>query len=79
MAAVVKTPKKTERSYPKGDVDNYAKSVMDAFNEWLYNDDDQIQTLVVTKEYGSDNAVKFVLRPWDKQRDSSDAVFKLWG
>lgn len=79
MAAVVKRPKKTERDYPKGDVDNYSKSLMDALNKWLYCDDDQVRTLVVTKEYGHDNEVRFVIRDWDQQRDSADAVFKLWG
>lgn len=37
-----------------GDVDNYAKSILDALNGLMYEDDSQVTTLYVTKKYGND-------------------------
>lgn len=47
----VKKPKTTERLYPIGDVDNYAKAVLDGLNGVMWDDDDQIIELSVTKQY----------------------------
>jgi len=77
MAAYVKRPAKTARLYPKGDVDNYAKSVMDALNEFLYDDDDSVRTLIVTKEYRDADGLVIELRPWNVNRDSADALFAV--
>jgi Holliday junction resolvase RusA-like endonuclease len=49
--ALVPKPKTTKRSWPKGDVDNYAKAVLDALNGWVWEDDDQILTLHVYKQW----------------------------
>lgn len=50
---VIKKPKTTKKYYPRGDVDNYAKGVMDAItqaeNHW--KDDDQVVALTVTKRF----------------------------
>lgn len=35
-------PKKTDRSRPIGDLDNYMKAIMDSLNEQLWVDDDQV-------------------------------------
>ena len=35
-----------------GDVDNIAKSILDALNGFAYEDDCQVTTLMVTKQYG---------------------------
>ena len=35
-----------------GDVDNIAKSILDALNGFAYEDDCQVTTLIVTKQYG---------------------------
>ena len=35
----------------KHDVDNYSKPVLDAFNKVLYNDDGQINLLIIDKHY----------------------------
>lgn len=37
-----------------GDVDNIAKSILDALNGLVYEDDCQVTTLMVTKRYGAD-------------------------
>ena len=36
-----------------GDLDNIAKSILDALNECVYHDDCQVTTLVISKRYGS--------------------------
>ena len=36
-----------------GDLDNIAKSILDALNECVYHDDAQVTTLLITKRYGS--------------------------
>jgi len=48
-----KKAKTTKRSYPRGDVDNYAKAILDAANGKLYDDDDQIIQLTVTKLFAT--------------------------
>ena len=35
-----------------GDVDNIAKSILDVLNGFAYEDDCQVTTLIVTKQYG---------------------------
>ena len=35
-----------------GDLDNIAKSILDALNECVYHDDAQVTTLLITKRYG---------------------------
>ncbi len=37
-----------------GDVDNIAKSILDALNGFAYEDDCQVTTLMVVKRYGAD-------------------------
>ena len=44
-------PKKTKLEYPKADVDNFAKAVLDVLNNKLWVDDSQIHTLHVTKQW----------------------------
>lgn len=38
-------PKTTKLRKPRGDIDNYLKSVFDAFNGYLWVDDEQIEEL----------------------------------
>jgi Holliday junction resolvase RusA-like endonuclease len=47
----VKRPKKTDRSHPRADLDNYAKAVFDILNGKLWEDDSQIISMYVTKEW----------------------------
>lgn len=51
----VEKPKTTKRKYPTGDVDNYAKAVLDSLNGVLWDDDDQITELTVRKCYCADD------------------------
>lgn len=37
-----------------GDIDNIAKSILDALNGFAYEDDCQVTTLVITKVYGNE-------------------------
>lgn len=60
----VSRPKTSKRSYPKGDVDNYAKGPLDALTKWWggLKDDDQIVGLWVTKEFTEgDPGVRVIL------------------
>ena len=36
---------------PRADVDNYAKSILDQFNDWLWEDDKQIVHLIISKAW----------------------------
>lgn len=42
-------PKTSKLSHPRPDVDNYAKSVLDASNKILWDDDSQITHLLISK------------------------------
>lgn len=44
-------PKTTKLPYPKPDVDNYAKAVMDAMNGTVFVDDWLVQCLAVSKRW----------------------------
>jgi len=46
-------PKTTQRDYPRGDVDNYAKATLDAVTkcERAWADDDQVLSLTTTKRF----------------------------
>ena len=37
-----------------GDIDNIAKSILDALNTLAYEDDAQVTTLIISKRYGAD-------------------------
>ncbi len=63
----VKRPKTTERGWPKADIDNFAKAVLDVMNGKIWEDDSQITSLYVTKQWaekGEDGY--FVLAVSDK-------------
>ena len=47
----VARPKRTKLQFPKPDIDNYAKSVLDALNGHAWLDDDQVIGLVAHKEW----------------------------
>lgn len=49
---IVQRPKTTKRSNPRGDIDNYIKSILDALTKkGHWKDDDQVVELVATKRY----------------------------
>lgn len=55
MEAVIEKPGKTKRLLPGGDVDNYAKSVLDALTKaalWL--DDNLVSLLLVRKRWAEE-------------------------
>jgi Holliday junction resolvase RusA-like endonuclease len=46
-------PKKTVLLYPRADVDNYAKSILDLMNGKLWKDDQQVVMLEVSKQWST--------------------------
>ena len=50
-----------------GDIDNIAKSILDALNGFAYEDDRQVTTLIITKQYGAEPCAKVQLGE-DKQQ-----------
>ena len=50
-----------------GDLDNIAKSILDALNGFAYEDDCQVTTLIITKQYGAEPCAKVQLGE-DKQQ-----------
>lgn len=52
MEFVCKKPKTTKRTNPRGDIDNYAKAIMDAITKLGYwEDDDQVVTATMHKRF----------------------------
>lgn len=57
----VRRPKTTKRTNPRGDVDNYAKAMLDAMTKKNYwGDDDQIVSLLCTKRFTSEGEEPFI-------------------
>lgn len=53
-------PSKTPRRWPKLDVDNVAKAVLDALNRVLWEDDDQVIGLCIFKSFCGPEEVAYV-------------------
>ena len=47
----VKRPKTTERGWPKADIDNFAKAVLDTMNGKIWKGDSQITSRHVSKQW----------------------------
>ena len=56
----------------KPDVDNCAKSVLDALNGVAYKDDNQIVTLLAKKYYTETPCIKVVVAEWTKSRKGDE-------
>lgn len=56
-------PRSVKRYFPtaRGDVDNYAKGVLDAMNGIIWHDDAQIVTLIAHKQYSRQPGVELVV------------------
>ena len=52
-----KTADMNKYPVPKGDVDNYAKTYLDAMEGLIYENDTLVEELSVTKRYATSNAV----------------------
>ncbi len=48
---LVKRPKKTSLQYPKPDIDNYSKAILDSLNGKLFVDDYQVVLLTAVKAW----------------------------
>ena len=47
----IEKPKTSKLLYPRPDVDNYAKSILDLLNGKLWKDDQQVIQLLVNKQW----------------------------
>lgn len=54
-------PKKPTHPYPRGDIDNYVKAILDSLNKQAYHDDSQIEKLYASKVY-AENVPGIALR-----------------
>lgn len=59
----VKKPKTTKLLTPRGDVDNFAKAVLDCFNGYIWDDDKHIVKLTVKKQWAEPEATgSFIIK-----------------
>ena len=57
-------PKTTKRLHPRGDIDNYFKS-LDVLNKVVWEDDDQIVWTCAVKEYGTNPGIRLEIKEID--------------
>lgn len=70
IVCICTKPKTTKLSIPKGDVDNYAKGVLDMLNGLAWQDDKQIHSLRITKRYvekGEDPCIDVSINVWRQE------------
>lgn len=71
---VVSPPKTTVRSFPRGDVDNYAKGVLDCMTSAgkFWGDDDQIVSLFVAKRFAQPGEQPAIHIHYAEAKDDTD-------
>ena len=63
LIVTVKRPKTTKLDHPKPDVDNYAKSILDAMTQAkVWDDDEQVAFLAVQKKWGDEDSIGIEVR-----------------
>ena len=55
-------PKKVAMPVSRPDIDNYAKTLMDACNQYVYPDDSQLTTVHFRKRYGTPPRIELVIQ-----------------
>lgn len=61
IRVVRKRPKKTKLFSPGGDTDNFAKSILDAMNKIVFDDDRQVIALTATKLWGDADMITVIV------------------
>jgi len=73
---LVPRPKKTKRLVPRGDVDNYFKS-LDVLNQVVWGDDDQIVWASMSKEFSDEGSIVLEVMEIDKVLETRE-LSQLW-
>ena len=73
---LVPRPKKTKRLVPRGDVDNYFKS-LDVLNDVVWRDDDQIVWASMTKQFADEGSILLEVMEVDKILETR-RMSELW-
>lgn len=66
-----RSPKKPSNAWPKGDIDNHIKSILDSLNGWAWQDDVQIMRVEATKQYSSNPRIEI---EWEDYRDGPQRI-----
>jgi len=70
-AARLKMLERKQVPVTKPDIDNLAKSILDAINGVAYKDDNQIVTLLVKKYYAEVPFAKVIVEDWKPKEETS--------
>ena len=65
---LVKKPKTSKLSYPRGDIDNYLKALFDSCNELVWRDDVQVTELgEVVKKFADIGSIELIVEDIDEE------------
>lgn len=69
-----KAPKKASKPYPRGDLDNYVKAVLDALNGVVWVDDAQIIGIAAFKGYDERDHIELIVAPINLEARSHEEM-----
>ncbi len=58
----MKRPERPANDYPRGDIDNYTKAILDGLNKIVFKDDAQVCSIKSSKHYAEHGEI--VVRVW---------------
>lgn len=62
-----RSPKKPTNVWPKGDIDNHQKAILDSLNEWAWKDDVQIMKIIAEKVYSKEPRIEIEWKEYATQ------------